>query len=71
VAWTKRRVDTSAVDADMIFAGYGVQAPEFQWDDFKGLDVHGKVLVVLINDPPFPDPQNPASSIQIPLAEGR
>jgi Zn-dependent M28 family amino/carboxypeptidase len=59
VAWTKRMVDTSAVDADMIFAGYGVQAPEFQWDDFKGLDVHGKILVVLINDPPVPDPQNP------------
>ena len=59
VAWTKRVVDTSAVDADMIFAGYGVQAPEFNWDDFKGMDVRGKVLVVLINDPPVPDPQNP------------
>ncbi len=59
VAWTKRMVDTSAVDADMIFAGYGVQAPEFQWDDFKGVNVRGKVLVVLINDPPVPDPQNP------------
>jgi Zn-dependent M28 family amino/carboxypeptidase len=59
VAWTKRMVDTSAVDADMIFAGYGVQAPEFQWDDFKGVDVRGKVLIVLINDPPVPDPQNP------------
>lgn len=60
VAWTKRVVDTSAVDADMIFAGYGVQAPEFNWDDFKGMDVRGKVLVVLINDPPVPDPQNPS-----------
>ena len=59
VAWTKRVVDTSAVDAEMIFAGYGVQAPEFNWDDFKGVDVRGKVLVVLINDPPLPDPQNP------------
>src|SRR4029077_11721932 len=44
--------------AEMIFAGYGVQAPEFNWDDFKGVDVRGKVLVVLINDPPVPDPQN-------------
>jgi len=60
VAWTKRMVDTSAVDADMIFAGYGVQAPEFQWDDFRGVNVRGKVLVVLINDPPVPDPQNPS-----------
>ena len=59
VGWTKRVVDTSAVDADMIFVGYGVQAPEFQWDDFKNVDVRGKVLVVLINDPPVPDPQNP------------
>lgn len=60
VAWTKRVVDTSDVDADMIFAGYGVQAPEFNWDDFNGVDVRGKVLVVLINDPPVPDPQNPS-----------
>lgn len=60
VAWTKRVVDTSAVDADMVFAGYGVQAPELNWDDFKGMDVRGKVLVVLINDPPVPDPQNPS-----------
>jgi len=59
VAWTKRVADKSAVDAGVIFVGYGVQAPEFQWDDFKGMDVRGKVLVVLINDPPVPDPQNP------------
>ena len=59
VGWTKRMVDTSAVNADMIFVGYGVQAPEFNWDDFKTVDVRGKVLVVLINDPPVPDPQNP------------
>jgi Zn-dependent M28 family amino/carboxypeptidase len=60
VAWTKRMVETSAVNADVIFVGYGVQAPEFNWDDFKGMDVRGKVLVVLINDPPVPDPQNAA-----------
>ncbi len=52
-------VDTSAVDADLIFAGYGAQAPEYQWDDFKSVDVRGKVLVMLINDPPVPDPRNP------------
>src|SRR5437660_1618593 len=44
----------------MIFVGYGVQAPEFQWDDFKGVDVRGKILVVLVNDPPVPNPQNPS-----------
>jgi Zn-dependent M28 family amino/carboxypeptidase len=59
IAWSKRVTDTSAIDADIIFAGYGVQAPEFQWDDFKGADVKGKVLVVLINDPPVPDSSDP------------
>jgi Zn-dependent M28 family amino/carboxypeptidase len=39
--------------APLIFAGYGVSAPERQWDDFKGQDVRGKILVVLINDPDF------------------
>jgi Zn-dependent M28 family amino/carboxypeptidase len=60
VAWSKRVTDSSSVDADMVFVGYGVQAPEFQWDDFKGVDVKGKVIVVLINDPPVPDPSDPS-----------
>lgn len=59
VAWSKRVTESSAIDADMVFVGYGVQAPEFQWDDFKGVDVKGKVIVVLINDPPVPDPSDP------------
>ena len=59
VARTKHVTDTVPVDADMIFVGYGVQAPEFQWDDFKGVDVKGKYLVELINDPPVPDPSDP------------
>src|SRR6202045_2014810 len=60
VAWSKRVTDSSSVDNDIVFVGYGVQAPEFQWDDFKGVDVKGKILVVLINDPPVPDPSDPA-----------
>ncbi len=60
VAWSKRVTETSAVDADLIFVGYGVQAPEFQWDDYKGADVKGKVVVMLINDPPVPDPADPS-----------
>jgi Zn-dependent M28 family amino/carboxypeptidase len=60
VAWSKRVTDTSSIDADLVFVGYGVQAPEFQWDDFKGVDVKGKVIVVLINDPPVPDSSDPA-----------
>jgi Zn-dependent M28 family amino/carboxypeptidase len=55
VAWTKRTVDSVQLDADMIFVGYGVQAPEYEWDDFKGVDVKGKWIVVLINDPPLQD----------------
>src|SRR6202163_4516159 len=60
VAWSKRVTDSSSIDADLVFVGYGVQAPEFQWDDFKGVDVKGKVIVELINDPPVPDPSDPA-----------
>jgi Zn-dependent M28 family amino/carboxypeptidase len=60
VAWSKRVTETSAIVADMLFVGYGVQAPEFQWDDFKGADVKGKILVVLVNDPPVPDPTDPS-----------
>ena len=44
--------------SEMVFVGYGVQAPEFQWDDYKGVDVTGKTLVMLVNDPPVPDPSN-------------
>ena len=46
--------DKVAVDAaPMVFVGYGVSAPERGWDDFKGLDLHGKIAVFLINDPDF------------------
>ncbi len=54
VAWTKRIQKAVAIDAEVVFAGYGVQAPEFRWDDFKGFDVRGKLLLVLVNDPPVP-----------------
>jgi Zn-dependent M28 family amino/carboxypeptidase len=40
-------------NAPLVFIGYGVKAPERQWDDFKGVDLHGKIAVVLINDPDF------------------
>jgi Zn-dependent M28 family amino/carboxypeptidase len=41
--------------SEVVFAGYGVVAPEYEWDDFKGLDVRGKTLLVLVGDPPVPD----------------
>ena len=47
-------------DSEMIFCGYGVVAPEYNWDDFKGVDVRGKTIVILVNDPPVPDPNDPA-----------
>src|SRR6266705_2417020 len=50
------RVDNS----EMVFVGYGVVAPEFGWDDYKAADLRGKTLVMLINDPPVPDPNNSA-----------
>jgi Zn-dependent M28 family amino/carboxypeptidase len=60
VAGTKRVVETVALaDSDLVFVGYGVVAPEHDWDDYKGLDVRGKTLVMLVNDPPVPDPSNP------------
>jgi Zn-dependent M28 family amino/carboxypeptidase len=42
-------------NADLVFVGYGIEAPEYQWDDFKGVDVKGKVLVMLNNDPDWDD----------------
>ena len=40
-------------DSDVVFAGYGIVAPEYNWDDFKGVDVRGKTIIVLVNNPPF------------------
>jgi Zn-dependent M28 family amino/carboxypeptidase len=44
-------------EADAIFVGHGIVAPEFKWDDFKGVDVKGKVLVLFTNEPPSEDPK--------------
>ncbi len=55
-----RRADLPKIDiegAPLVFVGYGVRAPERQWDDFKGVDLHGKIAVVLVNDPDFATPQ--------------
>jgi Zn-dependent M28 family amino/carboxypeptidase len=60
VAWTKRVSENARIDAsDLVFVGYGIQAPEFQWDDYKGADLRGKTMVVLVGDPPVPDPAKP------------
>ncbi|MER2999379.1 M28 family metallopeptidase [Pontibacter populi] len=55
VAVSRRFVPTVDVNnSDMVFVGYGIVAPEYGWDDYKGLDVKGKTIVMLINDPPVP-----------------
>jgi Zn-dependent M28 family amino/carboxypeptidase len=62
VAWTKRFQESVDVrDSEMVFVGFGVQAPEYSWDDYKGVDLKGKTMVVLIGDPPVPDPADPAA----------
>ncbi len=62
VAWSKHVAPSAAVtDSDVVFAGYGVEAPEYGWNDFKDLDVKGKTIVVLVNDPAVPDPANPSA----------
>ena len=61
VAVSRRLVPESKVEnSDMVFVGYGVVAPEYGWDDYKGLDVKGKTIVMLINDPAVPDPNDPS-----------
>ncbi len=52
VQWTKRQVATQTLDhSDVVFVGYGITAPEKGWDDYAGLDVRGKTVVFLVNDP--------------------
>jgi Zn-dependent M28 family amino/carboxypeptidase len=50
------RVDKS----DVVFVGYGIVAPEYGWDDYKDVDVRGKILLMLIGDPPIPDSKDPS-----------
>ena len=52
IVGTKAQQPNAAVaDAELVFVGYGIQAPEYDWDDYKGVDLRGKVLVMLNNDP--------------------
>jgi Zn-dependent M28 family amino/carboxypeptidase len=52
VPFSRRVAETvSVADSEMVFVGYGIQAPEFQWDDYKGVDVKGKTILMLVNDP--------------------
>jgi Zn-dependent M28 family amino/carboxypeptidase len=54
VVWTRRPVpSTSIANAEVVFAGYGIVAPEYGWDDYAGLDVRGKLVLALVNDPGY------------------
>ncbi|MFQ5525029.1 MAG: M28 family peptidase [Thermoanaerobaculia bacterium] len=63
LAWWDEYIASSGVqqgaaaidNAELVFVGYGIQAPEYEWDDFKGTDVSGKVLVIMNNDPDWSD----------------
>jgi Zn-dependent M28 family amino/carboxypeptidase len=54
VMWAGSATEHSGAQAELVFVGYGAAAPEYRWDDFKGVDVRGKILLVLVNDPPAP-----------------
>jgi Zn-dependent M28 family amino/carboxypeptidase len=54
VVWPGSATAASSARGELVFVGYGATAPEYKWDDFKGTDVRGKVLLVLVNDPPAP-----------------
>ncbi len=53
VLWTQHAEGASLEDTELVFAGYGVVAPEYNWNDYEGIDVKGKVVVVFVNDPGF------------------
>ncbi len=71
VASSARLQNEIKVDnSDIVFVGYGVIAPEYGWDDYKGVDVHGKTILMLINDPAVPDPKDP-SKLDEKMFKGR
>lgn len=71
VASSARLQDQIKVDnSDIIFVGYGVVAPEYGWDDYKDVDVRGKTILMLINDPAVPDPKDP-SKLDEKMFKGR
>ena len=71
VAVSRREAPEVKVDAsEVVFVGYGVVAPEYGWDDYKGVDVKGKTIVMLVNDPAVPDPKDP-SKLDDAMFKGR
>jgi hypothetical protein len=66
VIWTQRTDSTvSFEDAEIVFAGFGIVASEYGWDDYKNIDVKGKIVMLLVNDPGF-EPKMKHSLREIP-----
>src|ERR1700730_15822282 len=57
VAYDQTQQGQSDVDSEIVYVGYGIEATEYKWDDYKGVDVRGKVLLMLVNEPPSDDPK--------------
>ena len=57
VGVTNQQKPQTSFDAEAVFVGHGIVAPEYQWDDYKGVDVRGKVVVMFTNEPPSADPK--------------
>ena len=57
VVYDQTQQASSDIDAPIVYVGYGIEAPEFGWDDYKGVDVKGKVLLMLVNEPLSDDPK--------------
>src|SRR5262249_51703472 len=57
VAYDETRRPEDDIDAEIVYVGYGIEAPEYQWDDYKGSDVRGKVVLMLVNEPASNDPK--------------
>jgi len=55
VAYDQTQQSQSDVNAEIVYVGYGIEAPEYNWDDYKGADVKGKVLLMLVNEPSSDD----------------
>src|SRR6266850_8144339 len=50
------QTETAEIDAPIVFVGYGIKAPEYDWDDYKTVDLHGKVALLFVNEPSSDDP---------------
>jgi Zn-dependent M28 family amino/carboxypeptidase len=56
VATNESHTETAEIDAPIVFVGFGIKAPEYKWDDYKGVDLKGKVVLMLVSEPPSDDP---------------